>query len=235
MAFSRITNEDTKDKGVTGLPAVPALETSAMQKKFDELSTDVLIPKFNALVDELEGESAAGSLGVNVPEGAEVNPNIQAFLDWLYADSKRIADNTDGYMRRIRKLTTEDNLDELFESGYYYCDIGDLPQNIPEGLLYIRTPLLIKVEGYGENDILQTILSTDNLQGLQFGVRKFVTEWGDWISTVYKARKAHQLNTPRAIQGELFDGSEDITVVEEMSYEETLALLEEEEEDVQGS
>lgn len=234
MAFSRITNEDTKDKGVTGLPAVPALETSAMQKKFDELSTDVLIPKFNALVDELEGESAAGSLGVNVPEGTEVNPNIQAFLDWLYADSKRIADNTDGYMRRIRKLTTEDNLDDVFDSGYYYCDIGDFPQGIPEELQESATLLDIRVENYGRGT-RQTIVLSDSSQGVKTYTRRFVDEWESWSSLMHSAQEAQKLAAPRMIQGELFDGSEDITVVEEMSYEETLALLEEEEEDVQGS
>ena len=234
MAFSRITNEDTKDKGVTGLPAVPALETSAMQKKFDELSTDVLIPKFNALVDELEGESSAGSLGVNVPEGAEVNPNIQAFLDWLYADSKRIADNTDGYMRRIRKLTTEDNLDEVFDSGYYYCDIGDFPQGIPEELQESATLLDIRVENYG-GSTRQTIVLSGDSEGVKAFTRRFVEEWESWSSLVHSAREAQKLAIPRMIQGELFDGSEDITVVEEMSYEETLALLEEEEEDVQSS
>lgn len=234
MAFSRITNEDTKDKGVTGLPAVPALETSAMQKKFDELSTDVLIPKFNALVDELENASAAGSLGVTVPEGMEIDPNMQAFLDMLYANSKEINENTDGYMRRIRKLTTEDNLDGLFESGYYYCDIGDFPQGIPEGLQESATLLDIKVENYG-GGTRQTIVLSDDPQGMKIYTRRFVDEWESWSSLVHRAHEAQKLTTPRMIQGELFDGSEDITVVEEMSYEETLALLEEEEEDVQGS
>lgn len=53
MAFEKITTEDTTGKGVTGLPAVPGLSVEAMQKKFDELSLDVIIPKFNALVEAL--------------------------------------------------------------------------------------------------------------------------------------------------------------------------------------
>ena len=53
MAFEKITSEDTTGRGVTGLPAVPGLSVEEMQKKFDELSLDVIIPKFNALVEAL--------------------------------------------------------------------------------------------------------------------------------------------------------------------------------------
>lgn len=99
MAFSRITSEDTKDKGVTGLPAVPALEATAMQKKFDELSTDVLIPKFNDLVERLEGVSASADIGVDMPEdvkeelGVDAAQSLQNFLLWLYKKTKKVTVN----------------------------------------------------------------------------------------------------------------------------------------------
>ena len=53
MAFNKITSDDTQNKGVTGLPDTPNLSTADMQKKFDELSLSVIIPKFNALIDDL--------------------------------------------------------------------------------------------------------------------------------------------------------------------------------------
>ncbi|MBO5472673.1 MAG: hypothetical protein J6A08_02625, partial [Lachnospiraceae bacterium] len=96
MAFSRITSEDTNNKGVTGLPAVPALETTAMQKKFDELSTDVLIPKFNALADELEAEEAGANIGASLPEEAVTelpegtSHSVQNFLMWLYGKAQKV-------------------------------------------------------------------------------------------------------------------------------------------------
>lgn len=90
MAFSTISKEDTKDKGVTGLPAVPKLPTSDMQKKFDELSTDVIIPKFNALVEELGKETAAENIGVVVPEGVYAEPNLQAVLNGLETRNDKI-------------------------------------------------------------------------------------------------------------------------------------------------
>ena len=50
---NKITQEDLVDKGVTGLADTPNLSTAAMQQKFDELSKDVVIPKFNELVQAL--------------------------------------------------------------------------------------------------------------------------------------------------------------------------------------
>ena len=64
MPFTKIDAKDYDGKGVTGLPDIPRLDTLDMQKKFDELSRDVAFPKHNALVDELEGETAADSLGI---------------------------------------------------------------------------------------------------------------------------------------------------------------------------
>lgn len=55
MSFTKITEADTTNKGVVGLPDTPSLSTMEMQQKFDELATDVIIPKFNNLVDELDG------------------------------------------------------------------------------------------------------------------------------------------------------------------------------------
>ena len=57
MAFTKITSGDTANKGVVGLADTPNLSTQEMQKKFDELATDVIIPKFNKLSDELDSKS----------------------------------------------------------------------------------------------------------------------------------------------------------------------------------
>ena len=54
MAFTKITQDDLADKGVIGLPDAPELSTQDMQEKFDEIALDVIVPKFNNLVDELD-------------------------------------------------------------------------------------------------------------------------------------------------------------------------------------
>lgn len=63
MAFTKITDEDLKDKGVIGLPDTPGLSTSEMQAKFEQTAREVIVPMFNQLVDELLGPSAASQIG----------------------------------------------------------------------------------------------------------------------------------------------------------------------------
>ena len=53
MALRKITSADTFDKGVIGLPDSPNLSATDMQKKFDELALEVIIPIFNILVDQI--------------------------------------------------------------------------------------------------------------------------------------------------------------------------------------
>lgn len=84
MAFTKITENDTINKGVIGLPDTPNLSTAAMQAKFEELSNDVIIPKFNNLVDELGAKSAAGNTGATIPSGINAeSENVQAVLNGI--------------------------------------------------------------------------------------------------------------------------------------------------------
>lgn len=53
MKLKIIEETEYKGKGVTGLPDTPGLSTEDMQKKFDELSLDILIPALNGLIKEL--------------------------------------------------------------------------------------------------------------------------------------------------------------------------------------
>ena len=64
MAFedNKITQTDLADKGVTGLPDTPGLPVGDMQAKFDELSKDVIVPKFNALCDSLDESDIDGKV-----------------------------------------------------------------------------------------------------------------------------------------------------------------------------
>ena len=52
-----------------------------MQKKFDEIALDVIIPKLNALMNELESEVSASYIGATVPSGISAGKNVQSILD----------------------------------------------------------------------------------------------------------------------------------------------------------
>ena len=53
MSFGKITDADLQGKGVLGQPNNPGLSSLEMQRSIEEIPRDVIIPKFNALVDEL--------------------------------------------------------------------------------------------------------------------------------------------------------------------------------------
>lgn len=82
MAFTKITNADVANKGVIGLPDTPNMGTTEIQQKFDELALDVLMPKHNSLIDELEAGTAGASIGV---KDGETDTTLQARLDGIAA------------------------------------------------------------------------------------------------------------------------------------------------------
>lgn len=53
MTINAIQPSDISGKGVIGLPDTPALTTLQMQEKFEEISTDVLIPKINEIIAQV--------------------------------------------------------------------------------------------------------------------------------------------------------------------------------------
>jgi len=82
MAFTKITSSDLANKGVIGLPDVPGLSTSNMQIKLEETARDVIIPKHNGLIDELEANTGASNIGATAPTGL-VGTNVQSLIDDL--------------------------------------------------------------------------------------------------------------------------------------------------------
>ena len=77
MGFTKIDNTDLNGVGVIGLPDVPALSTTRMQEKFEETARSVIIPKHNALIDELEASTGASNIGTK--NGSNVQSDIDSF------------------------------------------------------------------------------------------------------------------------------------------------------------
>ena len=76
--LEKITPEELAGVGVIGLPDTPRLSTEEMQRKFEETAREVIIPKFNALVDELSAEDAAGKVGAVSVNAQELTPEQKA-------------------------------------------------------------------------------------------------------------------------------------------------------------
>lgn len=147
MAFTKITENDTINKGVIGLPDTPNLSTAAMQAKFEELSNDVIIPKFNNLVDELGAKSAAGNIGATIPSGINAeSENVQAVLNVIaekaHTHEKSDAELTDAVTKAhehsnksvIDKFTENESGVPLYNGGKM---TGDAFKKVKVGDNYI--------------------------------------------------------------------------------------------------
>jgi len=83
MSFTRITNADLVNKGVTSLPDTPDMAASELKQRFDSLG-NLCVQKINAIVDELEAEMASLSLGASIPEGCgATQKKVQDILNAL--------------------------------------------------------------------------------------------------------------------------------------------------------
>lgn len=76
MALTKILPEDISGKGVVGLADTPGLSTADMQDKFDELVLEVVVPKHNAMADELTGTGGAAEIGT--ADGSNVEAALAA-------------------------------------------------------------------------------------------------------------------------------------------------------------
>ena len=102
MSFTKITDADLVGKGVTGLPDTPGLSTTEMQKKFDELSKDVIIPAFNKVVDALNDNQFGELLRAAGFNYIKVNSDNQLLIsadgeNWVTTSaSGHIVEDADG-------------------------------------------------------------------------------------------------------------------------------------------
>lgn len=80
MVFEKIENADLIGKMIAELADVPELTADELKKRFDAASKDVIIPKFNKLIDALAAVSAASNIGMNPPEGITAEQNIAAVI-----------------------------------------------------------------------------------------------------------------------------------------------------------
>ena len=88
MAFEKIENADLIGKMIAELADVPELTADELKKRFDAASKDVIIPKFNKLIDALAAVSAASNIGMNPPEGITAEQNIAAVIAALAVSVK---------------------------------------------------------------------------------------------------------------------------------------------------
>lgn len=108
MAFTKITDEDLKNKGVIGLPDTPGLSTSEMQAKFEQTAREVIVPKLNQLVDDLAAPSAASQIGANGK-----NRTVQGHIENLENPHNVTAAQVGAYTKEQTEKAISDRIDQI--------------------------------------------------------------------------------------------------------------------------
>ena len=125
MAFTKITSSDLNSRGATTLPNQPKISATALKQEFDAPAKEVVAPKFNNLIDELEGESAAASLGATAPTGRTGN-TVQAVMNKLSVDLKTVED---GMSEAIAEAHSHPNKELLDSYTQTETDLADAVAN----------------------------------------------------------------------------------------------------------
>ena len=162
--FTKIEEADLLNKGNVGMPDTPNLTTAEMQAKMDELSRDVIIPKFNNLVEELSAESAAEHIGIVPPENF-IGNTLQALivemaLIVLENQLKKHEHLNKEDLDAITKQNMEswNKLVELFGNVTGVADsITDSTTSIPNSHAIVEY-----VKALGAGDMQKAIYDTDN-------------------------------------------------------------------------
>ncbi|MED9905287.1 MAG: hypothetical protein UFG06_14045 [Lachnospiraceae bacterium] len=85
MALNKIIESDYAEKGVRLLDTKPEMAADELKRVFDEIDLDVIIPKFNALIDAVSAITGASEIGANVPDGITADGNIMSILNAIAA------------------------------------------------------------------------------------------------------------------------------------------------------
>jgi hypothetical protein len=108
VAFTKITDEDLQNKGVIGLPDTPGLSTSEMQAKFEQTAREVIVPKFNQLVDDLSNPSAASQIGA-----AGKNRTVQGHIENLENPHNVTAEQVGAYTKDQTEKAISDRISQI--------------------------------------------------------------------------------------------------------------------------
>ena len=123
MSFSdnKITAEMLNGKGVVGMPNTPDLPASEMQRKFDELALEVIVPAYNELCDALEeGSAEQGETISGISE--KVNENTDNIVKLETAKQDKLT-----AIEPLSIEETEEGTNELKVDLSEYAKTEDIP------------------------------------------------------------------------------------------------------------
>ena len=161
--FEEITQADLVNKGVEGLPDTPNLETAEMQRKFDEITKEVIVPKFNALIQKLNNDLGSDISMIDPKD--DTSKTLSALIGEI---EEEVGLNTDDRHNHANKALLDSLTAILFE-GYNRLvtmlagvnSVTDVVTNdttvLPSGKAIVDF-----VQQMGGGDMLKEVYDTDN-------------------------------------------------------------------------
>ena len=192
MSFTKITDGDLTNKGVRGLPDSPNLSATDMQNKFEEVSVDVIIPKHNGLIDELEADTAAASIGavdsngntstvqaqlVAIQTGGYTKPEADAkFLTQLDAASTYLA-QTDAASTYLTQMDAASTYLSQTDAASTYLSQTDAASDYLNKTDAAST-YVAQISGMGLSSNDYTTTEKTKLAGVEAGANNYVLPKG---------------------------------------------------------
>lgn len=131
MAFTKITQSELNSRGATTLDNTPQIGAQKLKEEFDAPAKQIVAPAVNRLVDELEADTGAMSLGANVPTGLPIGTqnNVQSILSALTIEVNKKEDTPEN-ADVLNALSDVDG--ELFYGEQKMAKSSELPTKISE-------------------------------------------------------------------------------------------------------
>ena len=118
MGFTKITNTELNSRGATTLPNQPTISATALKQEFDAPAKNVVAPKVNNLIDELEASTSATSLGATAPTGF-TGSTVQAVLNSIGATASSASSQAHSHSNKavIDKFSEDSGGNPLYDGN----------------------------------------------------------------------------------------------------------------------
>lgn len=118
MGFTKITNTELNSRGATTLPNQPTISATALKQEFDAPAKNVVAPKVNNLIDELEASTSAASLGATAPTGF-TGSTVQAVLNSIGATASSASSQAHSHSNKavIDKFSEDSGGNPLYDGN----------------------------------------------------------------------------------------------------------------------
>jgi len=118
MGFTKITNTELNSRGATTLPNQPTISATALKQEFDAPAKNVVAPKVNNLIDELEASTSATSLGATAPTGF-TGSTVQAVLNSIGATASSASSQAHSHSNKtvIDKFSEDSEGNPLYDGN----------------------------------------------------------------------------------------------------------------------